>query len=126
MRTQYDISLDDFIGSHEKRGRYRQAERAGGFQIYRKFDFVWLLDRQISRLRTFENPVDEVRGAPIQLVQTRTVGDDKTSRRPFPRSAYRGKMALLGQLSDHRSLSKQQGASKDDDGAHARSHHRGE
>src|SRR5262249_52548750 len=51
-------SLDHLVGAGEQRGRDFQAERLGGLQIKDELDFRGLLDRQIGRFLTLQNPTD--------------------------------------------------------------------
>jgi hypothetical protein len=48
--------LDDLVGAAEQRDWEGKAERFGRLEVDDQLDFHCLLDRQLSRLGTFENP----------------------------------------------------------------------
>jgi hypothetical protein len=56
--------LDYLVGAPEDRHRNRQAERARGLQIDDELELGRLLDRQLARLRAFEDLVDVDGGSP--------------------------------------------------------------
>src|SRR5262249_22351287 len=47
--------LDHLVGAAKQRKRDRQAERPSGFEVNDQLDFSRLVNRQVSRLGTFEN-----------------------------------------------------------------------
>src|SRR5215203_928507 len=48
-------SFDHLVGAAEQRRRHGKPERAGGFEIDHQFEFCWLHDRQVGRLRSLED-----------------------------------------------------------------------
>jgi hypothetical protein len=48
--------FDHLVGAAEKRQRHGKPERLGSLEIDDQLDFRGLLDRQIDRLLTLENP----------------------------------------------------------------------
>ena len=60
-----DRSLDHFVGAGEQRRWHDDAKRLCGLQIDHQLELGRLLDRQLGRVRTLENLVDEPRGTTI-------------------------------------------------------------
>jgi hypothetical protein len=52
-------SLDHLVGAADKWQRNREAKRLRGLEIDDHLDFRRLLDRQVGRLLTLENPAGE-------------------------------------------------------------------
>src|SRR5262245_42062395 len=50
--------FDHLVGAGEQHRRHLNAERLGGRQIDDEIEFGWLLDRDISGLRSAQNLVD--------------------------------------------------------------------
>ena len=55
------ISLNHLVSAGHNTLGNGQAKRRGGLEIYSKFENHRLLDRKLSRVRPFENPVDVLR-----------------------------------------------------------------
>jgi hypothetical protein len=55
--------LDDLVRSQQDGLRDRQAQRLRGFEVDDQLERGGLLDREIRRLYSFENLIDEVCGA---------------------------------------------------------------
>jgi hypothetical protein len=53
--------FDHLVGAREQRRRNFDAQRLRRLQVDDQFEFGRLLNRQISRLGTFENAVDVIR-----------------------------------------------------------------
>jgi hypothetical protein len=49
-------SLDYLVGAGLQRERDSNTQRLGGFEVDGELEFGWLLDRQVGRHGTFENP----------------------------------------------------------------------
>src|SRR5215813_15656118 len=64
MEEEGGASFDHLVGEGEQHRRNRQAERLGDLQIDDEIEFSRLLDRQIGRLRSAQNPVNITSGAP--------------------------------------------------------------
>src|SRR5215475_15867401 len=71
--------FDHLVGEREQHRRNRQAERLGGLQIDDEIEFNRLLDRQIGRLRSAQNPVNITSGAPELVNKVYSIGH-QTSR----------------------------------------------
>ena len=67
--------FDQLVGAQEKRFGDYQAEGLGGGQIYDEVEFGRLLDRDIARVGTAQNLVDIVGGAPVQVKEVWSIGD---------------------------------------------------
>src|SRR5215813_5925566 len=67
-------SFDHLVGEGEQRRRNRQAERLGDLQIDDEIEFNRLLDRQIGRLRSAQNPVNITSGAPELVSKVYSIG----------------------------------------------------
>ena len=68
--------FDHLVGEGEQRRRNRQAERLGDLQIDDEIEFNRLLDRQIGRLRSAQNPVTSFRPSskPLNAATRQTAG----------------------------------------------------
>src|SRR5438067_6389231 len=72
-------SLDHLVGAQQKRFGDRQPERLGGGQIEGEIELSRLLDRKVAWLRSAQNLVDIVGGAPVQVRLVWSIGH-QTSR----------------------------------------------
>src|SRR6476659_3916110 len=66
--------FDHLVGALQKRRRHFDAKRLCGLQIDHQFELDGLLDRQVGRVRTLENLVDENSGPTIKISNIRSVG----------------------------------------------------
>jgi hypothetical protein len=71
-------SFDNFVGAGEQRRWHGEAECLGRLEVRHQFEVDWLLDRQVGRLCTFENLVDED-GGPTKWIWK--IGSDHRSVR---------------------------------------------
>jgi len=51
--------FDHFIGKPKNRRWYFKTDGFRGLQIYHEQLVCWFLERQIGRIRTFENPINQ-------------------------------------------------------------------
>src|SRR5262245_7486174 len=72
--------LDDLVGAGEQRRRHLQAERLGGPQVDRQFEFRRLLDWQVRGLRALQDLVCVEGSAPEQVGHACSIGDQAASR----------------------------------------------
>ena len=59
--------FDHLVCAEEYRGWHGQAERFGSLNVDHQFELGRLFDRQVGRLRTLENLVDENGGPTIKI-----------------------------------------------------------
>ena len=59
-----DFLFDHLVGAQKERLRDREAERLGGRQIDYEIKLSWLLDWDIPWLRSTQNLIDQIGGAP--------------------------------------------------------------
>jgi hypothetical protein len=57
--SEVGASFYHLVGASEEARRNFETKRLRGFQVNYEHEFGRLLDRQVGRLRTLENPVDE-------------------------------------------------------------------
>src|SRR6266540_6356610 len=67
------VSFDHLVGAQKQRCRHIDAERLGGLEIYDRRDLGRPLHRQIARLGTLENLVDEGCRAAEQVEKVRPI-----------------------------------------------------
>jgi len=60
-------SFDDVIRAEQERGRYRQTERLGRFQVDEKLKFCGLFNREITWFCALENPMHVLRGSSHEI-----------------------------------------------------------
>src|SRR5216683_2561471 len=73
--------LDDLVGAGEDRWRDGEAESLGGREIDDQLECRRLLDRQISRLGTFEDSPRVTAGLAKGLSDPHTIADQAAGRR---------------------------------------------
>src|SRR4051794_35984193 len=71
-------SLDDLVGSGEQQRRNGDAERFCRKQINNEIELGGLFDRDIAGLGPAQNLVDQLRGAPKQVKEVRSVGHERS------------------------------------------------
>src|SRR5262245_29592265 len=85
--------FDHLVGEREQRRRNRQAERLGDLQIDDEIEFNRLLDRQIGRLRSAQNPVNITSGAPELVSKVYSIGHQTSRFNIVTRAVHRGSRA---------------------------------
>src|SRR5262249_18718450 len=78
--------LDHLVSAGEEQCRDFEAERLGGLEINGKLEQSWLLDRQLSRLRTTQNSGNVLCGTTPERSKVRAVADETAvtrHARPF-------------------------------------------
>src|SRR5580765_2334559 len=77
-------SPDDLIRALQERRRDRQAEGLGGLEVDHQLELGGLLDREVCRPGAPEYLVDVDRRAANDVVDVRTVGEERTALCPGP------------------------------------------
>src|SRR5260370_40558517 len=68
-------SFDPHVGAPQERWWNRHSERARCLEVYHQLELGWLLDRQISRLCTTQNLVNEADDMPVTKKISRSVAE---------------------------------------------------
>src|SRR5690349_6585942 len=84
--------------------RQLKAERLGGLEVDDHLELGWLLNWKIGRLRTPQNLVNVISGAPKQVSNIWPIGDEPAGYHKFPDSMKRRQLLLSGEFSDARSM----------------------
>jgi hypothetical protein len=79
QQRKWHSSFDHLVGALQQRRRHFDAKRLCGLQIDHQFELGGLLDRQVGRVRTLENLVDENGGPTIEISNIRSVGQKEAS-----------------------------------------------
>jgi hypothetical protein len=61
------LLFDHLVGAQQQRCRHFDAECLGGLEVHHQFELGRLFDRQVGRLRTLENLVDESGGPTTKI-----------------------------------------------------------
>src|SRR2546426_768833 len=91
-------SLDDSIRLKQERLRDGEAEGLRRLEVDRQLELRRLLDREISGLRAFQDPIDVYRGLLEQLRVIRVIGDESASFHVGALADHDGKLVLGRQL----------------------------
>jgi hypothetical protein len=78
QRRTFRHSLDHLVGPQQDRSRQVDSDGFGSLEIEYEFKFRWLLDRQISGLRSLQNLGDEGGRTPINWRCIGTIGHEHT------------------------------------------------
>src|ERR1700687_4838976 len=73
--------FDHLVGAGEQCRWHNDAKRLCGLQIDHQLELGRLFDRQVGRLRTLENLVDEARSTTIYISSVRPVGQEEAGIR---------------------------------------------
>src|SRR5262245_38073560 len=87
--------FDHLVGTGEQRCGQIESERPGGLKVNKHLEFGWLLNWKIGGFCTLENLVDVVSGAPHQISETCSVGDETSGVYEFSNS-IEARQSLLG------------------------------
>src|SRR5215471_11912431 len=77
-------TIDQLVGTFEHRRWNSQTELSRGLDVDNELKFCRLLDRKITRLRTFKNHVHIVGGTTLNCRKTRPVRNQAASVHKFP------------------------------------------
>src|SRR5262245_38867813 len=66
--------LDDLVRSPQHRGRDGEAESFGGLRVDHQLKLRRLLDGKVTRLGTFEDPIDIARRTVMKIDKVGTIG----------------------------------------------------
>src|SRR5262249_43611250 len=83
------VSLDHLVGAREQRRWHVDAEDLSSRQIDDEIELGRLLDRDVGRLRTPQNPVDVVCGSPKQVGQVWSIGHQTSHFDILARAVHR-------------------------------------
>src|SRR5262245_40060755 len=75
--------LEHLVGAGEQRWGYGEAERFRHKQVYDEIELGRLLDRDVAWLRSAQDLVDEVAGAPVEAREVRSIGHETSRFEPF-------------------------------------------
>src|SRR5712691_2560521 len=68
--------LDDLVREDQEGWWHRDPECLGGLEVEDQLELRGLLDRQVARLRPFQELVDKDGGAPEHLANIRRIGNE--------------------------------------------------
>src|SRR4030095_2798374 len=89
LALAFFASLDHLVGASEQRRGHLEAEHLGGRQIDDEFELGRLLDRNFAWLRTAQNLVNIVRGAPILVREVCSIGHQTSGFDELPVTEHR-------------------------------------
>ena len=69
-------SLDHLVGAGEQRGRHREPERPGGFEIDHEFVLGRRLGREVGGLLALEDAIDVTGRAPVLIGPVLAIGNE--------------------------------------------------
>src|SRR6516162_6686559 len=82
-------SFNHLVGAQQERLRDRQAERLGGGQVDDEIELGGLLDRDVTRLRSAQNLVNIISGAPELLRKAWPIGHETSPFNVFTSAVHR-------------------------------------
>src|SRR6185295_20284401 len=99
-RSNKTALFDHFIRDGNEPRWNGEAERLGGLEIDDELEFGRLQDRQIGRLRAFQDLPNIVAGLPIRVRDIRAVADQTASNGEFAELINRRQLVLCRKLYD--------------------------
>src|SRR6516162_979157 len=78
-RQQIALLFDHLVGASEQRRRHSEAGCLGSRKIDDEIEFRRLLDREIVRFRSTQNPIDIFSGTPKQRWIVWSIGQQRAS-----------------------------------------------
>src|SRR5262245_17206453 len=76
-------------GRGEQRRRNVEAKRLGGLEVDNQVVLGWLLDWNVARLRSAQDPVNKIGGAPEQVRVARSIGHQTSRLDKLPNTVHR-------------------------------------
>src|SRR5262249_38634054 len=73
-----------------QRGGHVEAERLRHKQVYDEIELGRLLDRDVAWLRSAQDLVNKVAGAPVKAREVRSIGHETSRFQPFAIGVHRG------------------------------------
>src|SRR5262245_965660 len=81
--------FDHLVGASEQRRGHGEAERIGGREINEEIEFGRLLDRDVSRLRSAQNLIDQVGSSAPHVSPVRSIGHQTSHFDRLPYNVHR-------------------------------------
>jgi hypothetical protein len=77
-------SFDHLIRPREQRRRDREVEGLGGLQIDDQLELGWLIDGEIARFGSFQDPIHKHSSAALRVSKARPIRDEGTCLGTLP------------------------------------------
>src|SRR5690348_630266 len=91
-------SFDHLVGAGEQRLRHGEAERLRGLQVENQLEFAGLIDREIARIGSAQNPIRGLRQPASKIAEFRGVSGQPTCLRVVAIRIYRSQLAPVGEI----------------------------
>src|SRR5437588_3549217 len=112
-------SFDHLVGAQQKGFRDREAKRLRGLEVDDQFEFRRPFDRQVARVRPFENFVHEAAEPPVEVGQARRIGDQAAGNGELPVAVDGGQPRAQRHRGDLRAAGKEKRVLADVKALHA-------